>query len=147
MDYLPATQGKLFNIDCFGRLIVAAPGGGQSLFGAMSYYQPGFEVVYFMFVQPPSVFQFSSHRCLTLLLLPYRTLGDVVKRDYIYIYCSFASTGNFLDCRAPESPPTADLTMFQMCPLYDEFFDTPLVIANYQSTDAPECYGLRFRRL
>lgn len=35
--------------------------------------------------------------------------------------------------------------MFQTCPLYDEYFDTPLLIANYQAIDGPVCYGLKFK--
>lgn len=56
------------------------------------------------------------------------TQGEIEKRQYLYIFCSAA--GTFLTCRVPKEPPTEDLTMFQTCPLYDEYFDTPLVIAN-----------------
>ncbi|CAI6083285.1 unnamed protein product [Clonostachys chloroleuca] len=52
LNYVPtkpqAVGGGLFNIDCLGRLHVQAPGGGKVLYAAVSTYQPGFEMVYWL---------------------------------------------------------------------------------------------------
>ena len=48
LDYLASPPGGIFNIDCVGRLIVESPIGGPPLFGAVDFFTPGFEVVYFL---------------------------------------------------------------------------------------------------
>lgn len=53
LDLLPAAQGPLFNVDCLGRLVVPAPGGGETLYAAVESLSTDFGIVYFLSVASP----------------------------------------------------------------------------------------------
>lgn len=74
------------------------------------------------------------------------SLNSVVsKRGYYASQCSLTTVSGveYLDCK--ETTGSWPLTVLQTCPLYQEYYDTPLVLGQEWSAEAPECFRKRIK--
>ncbi|KAF3937584.1 hypothetical protein ABW19_dt0210463 [Dactylella cylindrospora] len=73
---------------------------------------------------------------------------EIRRRGYNYLRCSFnPPSGNYpgdykeLFCRAEGG---FDRKVWNYCPIYDEWFNSPLVLGDFFSETSPDCYALVF---
>ena len=70
----------------------------------------------------------------------------ITGRSYNKLDCVLAAPSagvEYLDCQVLTS--FWPLTVLQTCPLYDEYFDTPLVIGEEWSETSPDCFRKRIK--
>lgn len=77
-------------------------------------------------------------------LLYFNTKSYIDAREYHYVVCSIVKVGNEreLKCNAPTA--AWDIHIWQTCPEYVEYYDTPLVFGAEFSKTTPDCFEKKF---